>query len=87
MVGNPITARILDYWRDHRCPFCGNLPGDMMALTILSTTSLSCEVCGEVVESWELYQDTTGRYFTENHLRSLGRDRDKGIGGWERLAW
>lgn len=61
----PIT-HVYERWRGTPCPSCGN-PVVLVQLRVLSSYTWSCEVCGTLLEAFELYQDTTGHYYTEEH--------------------
>lgn len=78
------VSRVLDLWRDQPCPFCRK-PVDPFWLCILSTYSIQCTACDEVIESFEVYQDRHGHLWTENHLRALGKVRGADAPSWERV--
>jgi hypothetical protein len=78
------VARRISLWRNCACPFCGNEPTPRW-ICLLSTYTLLCQVCGEVIETFELYRDTTGRLFTENHQIALGRVAGAAGPSWRRL--
>lgn len=80
---HPIS-QVLERWRGRPCPSCGN-PVVLIQLRVLASYTWSCEVCGTVLEALELYQDTTGHYFTENHFRAQRRDVSGKRTSWERL--
>lgn len=86
VVVNPVVDSIHRYWQGRTCPFCGKPTGDMWSLRVLSTYTLCCEVCGEVVESFELYQDYTGHYYTENHRRAVRFDPGTGDVEWRHIG-
>lgn len=66
MSASQFIQQRIDHWTRRHCPFCGKI-GDPWWLSILSTYSISCGECGEVIESFELYQNTNGHLYTENH--------------------
>lgn len=56
---------VMTAWVDRTCPWCGNGVSPIW-MAILSSYVVQCKVCGEVLESFELYADTTGHIYTEN---------------------
>lgn len=53
-------------WVDRTCPWCGNGVSPIWH-SLLSTYVVQCKVCGNLLETFELYQDTTGHVYTERH--------------------
>jgi hypothetical protein len=78
------VARRISLWRNCACPFCGNEPTPRW-ICLLSTYTLHCQVCGEVIETFELHRDTTGHLFTENHQIALGRVPEAKGTSWRRI--
>lgn len=74
-----------ELWTKHTCPFCGQ-KGKPSWLCILSTYTLQCPSCDEVVESFELYSDRAGRLIVENHFRALGRVPGAKAPSYERVG-
>lgn len=72
-------------WVRRLCPFCGQR-AQTYWMSILSTYTLSCAACGEVVEAFELYATADGTLYTENHEIARSLTPDTSVPTWERLS-
>lgn len=78
MVRSPNPVQVArERWRNQPCPYCG-ARGVADWICLLSTYGLHCHACGQVVEAFELYQDTDGHYLIENHERAEPDDVERG---------
>lgn len=72
-------------WHEHPCPFCGKATYPDWLL-LLSTYTLQCHWCNEVVESFELYRSKYGDLIVENHLLAIRAEVEGKPPTYERVA-